>query len=750
MNNNSKISTVCLGYPCIGGKRELKKALEGYWKGDISSDQLRLIAFGIKRGNWNLQKENNITNIVSNDFSYYDRMLDTSAMFGVIPKRFKWNGDKVDLDLYFSIARGIDDIPASDMTKWFDTNYHYIVPEFEKNQEFTLSTDKTLSEYNEGKSLRFNTCPVLIGPLTYLMLGKPQGDFNSLDLIDKILPMYKQIIAKLKTASAKQIQFDEPCLSLNLDEKTKKIYKKAYKEIRGFCDGMKIMLVTYFGDLKDNTETALSLPVDTLHVDLISGDGKVQLDKILKDIPENLSLSLGLVNGRNVWKNDLENSFSLMETTIKAIGKERTMIGGSCSYLHSPYDLDTEDELNPDVKKRLSFAKQKLIETKILAEGFEKKDTILKEFKNDFSTGSKKKLDIKKEDAERKSSFKERQKKQKKVLNLPLFPTTTIGSFPQTKQVRKMRASFRKKKISDEKYEEFLKEETKKAIKIQEDIGLDVFVHGEFERTDMVEYFGQLLDGFAFSKNGWVQSYGSRCVKPPIIYTDVEYVKKMTVKWSKFAQSLTKKPVKGMLTGPITILKWSFTREDISREDICKQIALALRKEICHLEEAGIKIIQVDEPGLREGLPLRKEQMKEYLDWTVFCFKLACGGVKDETQIHTHMCYAEFDDIIESIGKMDADVISMEASRSQMNLLNAFIDYKYPNDIGPGMYDIHSPIIPTQKGMEELIKKACKRLSPKQLWINPDCGLKTRNWSETIDALKNMVKAAKKMRKEFE
>ena len=727
----------------------------------------------MRRNSWLLQREAGIDLIPCNDFSFYDHVLDLSLMVGAISARYRALLEKSDgsgLDLYFAMARGYQknglDLIAMEMTKWFDTNYHYLVPEFTKNQAFSLTSRKVLDEFKEAKALGINAKPVLIGPVSYLLLGKEkEPGFNRLDLLDRLLPVYLQVLGELEGIGAQYIQIDEPFLALDLKDEAKRAYESVYAEIAKACPGLTIILATYFAGLDDNARLAASLPVRFLHLDLVRAPA--QLETVLSLIPSELSLSLGVVDGRNVWKNDFARSLALIGKAVERLGSERVALAPSCSLLHVPCDLALEKDdmaLPREIRHWLAFARQKLDEVVTLGglaqpETHKRYANSLKENILDAESrrqsalvhrsGVKQRLaSIRPADLNRQSPFGVRQEKQHAVLNLPLFPTTTIGSFPQTDEVRKFRLRFRKSELTEEQYEAAIRGETEQAIRWQEEVGLDVLVHGEFERNDMVEYFGELLDGFAFTANGWVQSYGSRCVKPPIIYGDVERQAPMTVKWSQYAQSLTSKPVKGMLTGPVTILQWSFVRDDQPRSITTKQIALAIRDEVCDLEKAGIRIIQIDEPAIREGLPLRKAEWRDYLRWAVDAFRLTSSGVTDETQIHTHMCYSEFNDIIESVAEMDADVITIETSRSQMELLDVFASFRYPNEIGPGVYDIHSPRVPTEKEMSVLLNRARAVLSARNLWVNPDCGLKTRKWPETRAALANMVAAAKALREQ--
>lgn len=761
------LKTNVLGYPRVGANRELKKAEEAYRAGKVSKEELLKTAAEIRKSNWLLQKEAGIDLIPSNDFSFYDQTLDLSLCVGAIPERY--NALKNDrLDLYFAMAHGLQkngiDVTAMEMTKWFDTNYHYIVPEFAKNQEFTLLYNKAAEEFKEALALGIKTKPVIIGPITYLLLGKEkESGFNRVDLIDKLLPVYLEILRQLESLGAEYVQIDEPLLATDIDEDIKSLYRKVFAGITK-ATKLKIVLATYFDSLADNTDLATELNVSVLHIDLVRAPQ--QWKNVVSRLKGDTILSLGIVDGRNIWKNDFAKSLEIIEGVKSQLGENRVIISTSCSLLHSPFDLDNEKNeksLPAEVKRWMAFARQKVNEVVTLADlagdaPSEKAKLALKnnilDIENRRSSALTNNEEVKKRMAgitpafsQRKSPFATRIKEQRRVLNLPLFPTTTIGSFPQTVEVRSWRSKFKKGEISRSEYNNLLKGEIEKTIRKQEEIGLDVLVHGEAERNDMVEYFGEQLSGFAFTQNGWVQSYGSRCVKPPVIYGDVARPNAMTIDWITYAQSLTDKPVKGMLTGPVTILQWSFVRNDQPRAVTMKQIALAIRDEVVDLEKAGIKVIQIDEPAIREGLPLRKSERKAYLDNAVESFRISASGVKDETQIHTHMCYCEFNDIIEHIALMDADVITIECARSQMELLESFVKFKYPNEIGPGVYDIHSPRVPSVDEMVALMQKAAQVISPSQLWVNPDCGLKTRGWAETEASLRNMVEAAKKLRR---
>lgn len=756
------VKSAILGFPRIGANRELKKNVESFWKGNITQEELQKLASEIRLNNWQKQKEAGIDIIPSNDFSLYDGMLDLSASLGNVPSRYNFTDDIVNIETYFAMARGRQaegqDVTAMEMTKWFDTNYHYIVPELEAGQNFKLSSNKIFDEYLQAKEAGIETRPVIVGPLTYLKLGKTKegGDEAKFKLLAGLVAIYNQIFAKLAELGAKKIQIEEPALVLNLSKEWQEAYQEAYKQLN--FAGLEATVATYFGDVYDNLETLLGLPVDGFHFDFVRG-GK-SIDKLLENFPKGKILSAGLVNGRNIWKTDLANAESLASKIIEKIGSENLVIATSCSLLHTPVDLACEDNLSEEVKNWLAFSVQKLEEVKLLADALGgKKDDIA--FKKNADAVASRNVStlihnqlVKERVAkitpamsERASPYKIRKESQAKNLNLPILPTTTIGSFPQVKELRSKRAQFKNGQLGEQEYNEYLQKLTLEAIKFQEEIGIDVLVHGEFERNDMVEYFGERLSGFAFTKNGWVQSYGSRCVKPPVIYGDVSRPLAMTLEWSKFAQENTEQIMKGMLTGPVTILFWSFVRDDQPLVETCKQIALAIRDEVVDLEKSGIKAIQIDEPAFREGLPLRLEHQQDYLNWAVDCFRISASGVLDETQIHTHMCYSEFNDMIHSIADMDADVISIETSRSDMELLNAFTDFKYPNQIGPGVYDIHSPRVPNEEEMVRMLKKALKLLDADQVWVNPDCGLKTRNWKEVKPALKKMVDATKKLRK---
>ena len=749
------IQVASIGYPRIGPKRELKKALEQFWKGEIQEQDLHTVAKNLRKQNWQTQKSAGVDLISSNDFSFYDQVLDAICLLGAVPKRYKWDGQEVNLTTYFAMARGSQtadlDVPALEMTKWFDTNYHYLVPELSAEQTFKLSSNKPFEEYEEAKQAGFDTKPIILGPLTFLLLAKGIDGFNTINLLDKILPIYKQIVEKFSQLGAEWIQIDEPILVKDLDSNVVSKIKDTLNQIKSAAGNCKILLATYFEDLNEDVKNQVfESNVDVVHLDLVRGSKNKEYVK-----NSNKKLSLGLVDGRNVWKTNLQEKINFIKDNIS----NDVIIASSCPLLHSPYDLELEQKVPVEIKRWLSFAKQKLLELNVI-KGFINEGSHQEALDNnaaDIHDRETSKLihdnavkdrikTINKSITERKSSYVDRAKIQKNIFSLPKYPTTTIGSFPQTTDVRQARAKFKRGELDETSYEKFLEEKTIDTIRKQESIGIDVIVHGEFERNDMVEYFGEQLKGFTFTSSGFVQSYGSRCVKPPIIFGNVSRPKPMTVRWSKFAQEQTKQIVKGMLTGPITILQWSFVRDDQPRKFTAQEIGFAIRDEVEDLEKNGIRMIQIDEPALREGLPLKKKDWKDYLSWSVDCFKISAAVVKDETQIHTHMCYAEFEDIIDSIAALDADVISIETSRSRMELLTTFEKFKYPNEVGPGVYDIHSPRVPSQDEMKILIEKASKLIDPSRIWVNPDCGLKTRGWPETIDALTKMVNAAKELR----
>lgn len=762
-----------LGFPRIGADRELKKALEAYWKGDIDQAALNAVGRELRAKHWQLQKDAGIDLVPVGDFAWYDQVLTHSLMFGAIPERFSSTLDdegRPTLDTLFAMARGASQSCcggehsqgqyAQELTKWFDTNYHYLVPELSLDQRFELSWNELFEETAEALALGHQAKPVIIGPLTYLWLGKAKGDeFNKLDLLENLLPVYGEILTRLAEQGVEWVQIDEPILSLDLPQEWKNAFERAYHILQ--YSPLKKLVATYFSGLEDNLGLAVSLPVEGLHVDLVRAPD--QLNAILDRLPTYKVLSLGLVNGRNVWRCDLENALAQLQQAEERFG-DNLWVAGSCSLLHSPVDLDRETKLDAELKSWLAFAKQKCGEIAVLRDALNKphdasvqkalaESRAVQESRAKSPRIHKPAVQarlgaISEADSQRHSPFAARIEVQRARLNLPAFPTTTIGSFPQTASIRLARQSYKQGKLSVSEYTEAMHSEIRNAVETQERLGLDVLVHGEAERNDMVEYFAEQLDGYVFTQYGWVQSYGSRCVKPAIIFGDLSRPKAMTVEWIKYAQGLTEKVMKGMLTGPVTMLMWSFPREDVSRKEQAQQLALAIRDEVVDLEKAGIKIVQIDEAAFREGLPLRRAQWQEYLDWAVEAFRLCASGVGDQTQIHTHMCYSEFNDVIKSIAEMDADVITIETSRSDMELLDAFEAFDYPNDIGPGVYDIHSPRVPDTAEMVKLLSKAAQRIPAQRLWVNPDCGLKTRAWAETEAALINMVAAARQLRAE--
>ncbi len=752
-----------LGFPRIGAQRELKFALERYWRGEIDRAALEEAGKTLRAENWRRQQAAGLDLIPVGDFSFYDQILDHSLRLGVVPERFGWDGGEADLDLYFRMARGRapsgEPAAACEMTKWFDTNYHYLVPEVSAEQSFQLADERLFREVEEARELGIPFKPVLPGPLTWLWLAKSRDEaFERLTLLDKLLPVYARILDRLAQLGAEWVQIDEPILVLDLPTNWKQAFEAAYNRLQSAP--VKLLLTTYFGALEDNLSLAMQLPTAGLHLDLVRGAG--QLDAALDRLPPYKVLSLGVIDGRNIWRTDLDACLARLAPVADRLG-ERLWIAPSCSLLHVPVDLAAETRLDPEIRGWLAFAVQKLDEVSVLARALGgDPDGVAAALEESRAAceGRRRSPRIHRPEVEerlagvtadmlaRNRSYPERRPLQRARLDLPLFPTTTIGSFPQTAEIRRARRDYRNGTLSESEYRNFMRDEIARVIERQEAIGLDMLVHGEPERNDMVEYFGEQLEGFAFTGNGWVQSYGSRCVKPPILYGDVSRPAPMTVDWITWAQSLTARPVKGMLTGPVTILNWSFVRDDRPRAEICAQIALALRDEVLDLEAAGIRAIQIDEAALREGLPLRRGQWPDYLDWAVRAFRLTASGVRDETQIHTHMCYSEFNDIIRAIAEMDADVITIETSRSQMELLDAFEDFEYPNEIGPGVYDIHSPNVPTVEQMVELMRLAAQRIPAERLWVNPDCGLKTRNWEEVEPALRNMVEAARRLREE--
>ena len=759
------IQTHNLGFPRIGGNRELKFALETYWKGASSLEELQDIAAQLRKRHWRIQK--NLDRVPVGDFSLYDQVLDMSMMLGNLPARANnLPGDP--LDQYFRLARGrsnpsvdaqipdFNGIDAGEMTKWFNTNYHYIVPEFSKDTQFRLTDFSLFSHVSEALSEGVRAKPVIIGPLTYLFLGKTVDGSDRLALLPRLLPAYQKLLEQLADRGIDWVQIDEPILATDLDHNWQQAFKQAYDSLHHHT--IKLLLTTYFGALQSNLSLAIHLPVQGIHLDAIYGQADIAL--LLAELPHDRILSLGIIDGRNIWKSDLNALLDWLEPIAKQLGN-RLWLAPSCSLLHVPVDLNLETQLDAEIKNWLAFAQQKLEELDILAKALnhgrasvnaalEANQMAIKNRRQSqrvHNPAVKSALAALDQQAgNRQSPYDKRAMIQAAHLDLPLLPTTTIGSFPQTAEIRQARSQFRSGNIDKPTYEKTMRKEIERCVQEQEKIGLDVLVHGEPERNDMVEYFGEQLTGYAFTQFGWVQSYGSRCVKPPVLFGDISRPSPMTVSWITYAQSLTQKPMKGMLTGPVTLLNWSFVRNDQPRAVSCQQLALAIREEVLDLEKAGISIIQIDEAALREGMPLRKSEWPAYLDWAIAAFRTAANGVSDKTQIHTHMCYSEFNDILPAIANMDADVITIESARSAMSLLDAFAEFNYPNEIGPGLYDIHSPNIPSQAQFEKQIQQAVKRIPLERLWVNPDCGLKTRQWPEVISALKNMVSAARHCR----
>jgi 5-methyltetrahydropteroyltriglutamate--homocysteine methyltransferase len=756
------IATATLGFPRIDAKRDLKRALEGWWSGRLADDAFERTVGEVRRARWLRQKHHGVVVVPSNDFTLYDHVLDTCCLVGAIPPRFAHAGGPVDRATYFRMARGGDGVAALEMTKWFDTNYHYLVPELDAATRFTADAGKPLAEFQEALAMGIVTRPVLVGPLTFLRLAKRSDGGDPLALLPSLLVAYAEVLRRLADAGARWIQFDEPCLATDLDDVVREAYRHAYARLAEADPRLRLLVATYFGALEDNLATACGLPVHGLHVDLVRAPD--QLEAVLAALPPDRLLSLGVVDGRNVWRNDLDRTLAVVRTAVVRRGAGHIQVASSCSLLHVPVDLGEERGLATGVAAWLAFAVQKLDELRTISIGASAGDQAIagalelaRQARRDRAASSvvvdpavrARVAGIGPDDQRRPRPYALRAPAQQARLHLPPLTTTTIGSFPQTAAVRSARAAHRDGRMDHAAYQDFLRHETSCCLRRQEDLGLDVLVHGEFERNDMVEYFAELLGGFLVTGNGWVQSYGSRCVKPPIIVGDVRRPAAMTVEWARFAQAQTTKPVKGMLTGPVTMLQWSFVRDDLPREQVCRQIALALRDEVGELEDAGIAIIQVDEPALREGLPLRQAARAAWLEWAAACFRLATSAVRDDTQIHTHMCYSEFNDIIGAIADLDADVISIETARSRMELLGAFERFRYPNDIGPGVYDIHSPAVPQAEAMAGLLRRACRTLRPEQLWVNPDCGLKTRAWPEVDAALRNLVSAARTVRAEL-
>lgn len=763
------VQSSVLGFPRMGANRELKKANEAYWADKLSREELLKEGKRLRLEHWKLQKEAGVDVIPSNDFAFYDHILDHIQLFNAVPERYTKDALEP-LDQYFAMGRGHQkggvDVPSLEMVKWFDSNYHYVKPTFQDNQSFKLAADpKPVREFLEAKEAGIVTRPVLIGPVSFLALGKADRgqSVDPISLLEKLLPVYVELLQKLKEAGAETVQIDEPVLVLDLPEKVKAAFKPAYEKLAG-GNLPKVVLATYFGDIVHNFDVFPAIQsLYGVHIDLVRNPE--QLNAVVEKLGPNQILSAGVVDGRNIWKTNFKRAIETVETAVQKLGKERVIVATSSSLLHTPHSLDSEKKLPEEVKDWFSFAVQKLAEVVVVAKAVTEgpaavRDALEANAKSMQARASSERTNnkavqerqskVSKADHERKSPFPERYAQQKKHLSLPLFPTTTIGSFPQTKDIRIQRNKFTKGDITAEEYEKFIEKEIKDVIEIQTELDLDVFVHGEPERNDMVQYFGERLDGYVFTTHGWVQSYGSRCVRPPIIVGDISRPAPMTVKESKYAVSISNKTMKGMLTGPITCLRWSFPRDDVHQSVQAQQLALALRDEVLDLEKAGVYVIQVDEPALREGLPLRSGTEREkYLSWAVDSFKLSVAGVADSTQIHSHFCYSEFQDFFHAIAALDADVLSIENSKSDAKLLKVFEDKAYPRHIGPGVYDIHSPRVPSEQEIKDRIAEMLVYLKPEQLWINPDCGLKTRQWAETKAALTNMVNAAKFYRQKY-
>lgn len=759
-NKTMTILNHTLGFPRVGLKRELKKAQESYLAGNSTQEELLNVGRELRARHWQQQQQAGVDLVPVGDFAWYDHVLTTSLLLGNVPERHQNADGSIDLDTLFRIGRGRaptgTPAAAAEMTKWFNTNYHYMVPEFQQGQQFKLGWTQLLDEVDEALALGHKIKPVLLGPVTYLWLGKVKGEqFDRLSLLNDILPVYQQVLGELAKRGIEWVQIDEPALVLELPPEWLDAYQPAYQALQG---QVKLLLTTYFDSIGHNLDIIRALPVQGLHVDVVAGQDDIA--ELNATLPQEWLLSLGVINGRNVWRADLSHWFERLQPLVNS---RPLWLGSSCSLLHSPIDLSEETRLDAEVKSWFAFALQKCAELALLTQALnapsEAKLAELATYSAPIRARrassrvhnpqvEQRLAAITAQDIERQQPYEARATAQRKRFNLPAWPTTTIGSFPQTTEIRGLRLDFKQGRLDGKNYRTGISEHIKQAITEQERLGLDVLVHGEAERNDMVEYFGEHLDGFVFTQNGWVQSYGSRCVKPPVIIGDISRPEAITVEWAKYAQSLTDKPVKGMLTGPVTILCWSFPREDVSRETIAKQIALALRDEVEDLEKAGIGIIQIDEPALREGLPLRRTDWQAYLQWAVDAFKLNAAVAQNDTQIHTHMCYCEFNDIMDSIAALDADVITIETSRSDMELLESFEDFAYPNEIGPGVYDIHSPNVPSVEWIEALLRKAAQRIPAERLWVNPDCGLKTRGWPETRQALANMVLAAQRLREE--
>jgi 5-methyltetrahydropteroyltriglutamate--homocysteine methyltransferase len=763
------VQSAILGFPRMGENRDLKKATEAYWGGKISQADLLAEAKRLRLAHWKIQKDAGVDSIPSGDFALYDHVLNHIQDFGAVPERYTKDGlDTV--DQYFAMGRGHQkdgiDVPSLEMVKWFDSNYHYVKPTLQNNQTFKLAeTPKVVADFNEAKEAGIKTRPVIVGPVSFLHLGKADRDqtVDPIDLLDNLLPVYEQLLTKLKEAGAETVQIDEPILVFDLPSKSKAAFKPTYEKFASLGDKIpNLVFTTYFGDVVHNLE-ALPKDIYGVHVDLVRNPE--QLDTVIGALGPKTVLSAGIVDGRNIWKTNFKRAIEVVESAVQKLGKDRVITATSSSLLHTPHTLASEKKLDPEVADWFSFASEKAVEVAIIAKAVTEGPAAVREQleanaksmqarATSSRTNDPKVKDrqskITEQDYKRKSEFPTRIGQQQKKLNLPLFPTTTIGSFPQTKEIRQQRNKLTKGEITAEQYDKFIEKEIEDNVKIQEELGLDVFVHGEPERNDMVQYFGERLDGYAFTTHAWVQSYGSRCVRPPIIVGDISRPAPMTVKESKYAVSVSSKPMKGMLTGPVTCLRWSFPRDDVHQSVQAEQLGLALRDEVVDLEKAGVDVIQIDEPALREGLPLRSgEERTKYLDWAVKAFRLSASGVEDATQIHSHFCYSEFQDFFYAIAALDADVLSIENSKSDAKLLRVFVDEAYPRHIGPGVYDIHSPRVPSEQEIKDRIEEMLQHLKPEQLWIDPDCGLKTRQWKETKEALTNMVNAAKHFRAKY-
>jgi 5-methyltetrahydropteroyltriglutamate--homocysteine methyltransferase len=757
--------TTNLGYPRIGRDRELKRASEAYWAGELAQDELLHVGASLRLAQWTVQREAGIDLIPVNDFTHYDHVLDAIALVGAVPERYHWGGDLVDLDTYFAMARGTQrsdlDAPAMEMTKWFDTNYHHLVPEWRAGQAFRLASSKPFAELAEAQALGINAKVVLLGPFSLALLGKAHDGVDALhETLPALTEVYADVIARLTVAGAGWIQLDEPCLVQDRTVEELAALRAVYETLAQHKGATKLLVQTYFGHVGASYETLANLPVDGVGLDLVRGRNEHVARLRERGLPDDKILVAGIIDGRNVWRTDLTQALALLEEVVSLVPNQRLQIAPSCSLLHVPYDATRETGVDAEVAEWLAFAEQKLDEIALLGRAVNEGSAVVEDelaasaeaaarrAASPHRQNSSVRARLADERETSRVSHEERRSLQEKQLDLPLFPTTTIGSFPQTAEVRRMRRQVETGQISQQDYDQFIERSIADAIARQEALGLDVLVHGEFERNDMVQYFGEQLAGFAFTHHGWVQSYGSRCVRPPIIYGDVARPHAMTVRWSAYAQSLTDKPVKAMLTGPVTILNWSFVRDDQPRSETCRQIAFAIKDEVTDLERGGLRVIQVDEPALREGLPLRRSKWEDYLSWAVECFRIAASGAGPATQVHTHMCYSDFGDIIAAISALDADVLSIENSRSGGELLQVFRHTGYDKAIGPGVYDIHSPRVPSEQEIVEALQATVAVLPAQNVWVNPDCGLKTRTWEQVTPALEHLVAAARRLRAE--